>query len=261
MRIPLKAWYFRSTIDLKKVRERFPEYQARHHDPLLVELGNGNWFLVTNFGGLVFWPFDETLARMVTTRIQETLDDPFLAKEVEDRLVVETDKDQQKVLFNEVWLPGTPTVDMIKIIAMLLSQSVALEYLEHEVDSAMSRLLPFLQQLREHGRLRMSNRKILQNIGFAAETRHAVLANLTLFDKPEATWESEHIEQLYLQLYDLFDLPERQEAIDRKLTFLADTTSNIFDFLSARKSQYLEWVVIILIALEIVGFALYEMVR
>jgi required for meiotic nuclear division protein 1 len=261
MRIPLKAWYFRSTIDLKKVREKFPEFTVLHRDPLILEIGKDSWVLVTKFGGVVFWPFDEETAKKISQRIQETLEDPFLVKEVEDRLVVETEKGQQKVLFNEVWLASTPTVDQIRIVTMLLAQSVALEYLEIEVDSALRRFVPYLRALQEKGRANISSRKILQHIGFAGQTRYAVLANLTLFDKPDVTWESESIEQLYLQIYDLFDLPERQEATDRKLAFLADNTSHMYELLSTRKLLWLEWAVVILIAAEILAFALYEMLK
>ena len=259
MRVSLRAWYFRSTIDLKKVREILAEYPARGQDPLILEVGEGRYLVVTNFGGLVLWPFDEALARAVASRIQETLEDPFLVEEVEDRLAVETGKGQARVLFNEVWLPEAPTLDQIRILSVTLAQSVALEYLEREVDTALQHFLPYLQQLRLEGRVRISTRRILKNIGFLGQTRHAVLANLTLFDKPDATWESEGLEQLYKALFDMFDLPERQDAIERKLQFLADSTNNLYDYISTRKSLRLEWVVVILIAAEIVGFVIYEM--
>jgi len=261
MRVSLRAWYFSSTVDLKKVRERFMEFPVLHADPLIIDLAQGRRVIITNFGAVVFWPFDEALARLVVGRIRETLDDPTLVEEVEDRLQVDVSHEQQKVLFNEVWLPGEPSLDQVRIIANLLAQSVALEYLEREVDAALQRFLPYLRELHENGRVRISTRKILRMIGFLGQTRHAVLANLTLFDKPDATWESESLEQLYKSLFDMFDLPERQEAIERKLQFLADSTSNLFDFLSTRNSLRLEWVVVILIAMELVAFVLYEVWR
>lgn len=261
MRASLRAWYFHSTVGLKKIRELFPEFKLINADPLVLEREPGKWVVITDFGGLVFWPFEEGVARMVAERIKGTLQDQSLVEEVEDRLLVEDEKEQQQVLFNEVRLSGSTTPDQVRIIANLLAQSVALEYQELEVAGAVDRFLPYLRDLHEHGRVRISSRKILRIIGFMGRTRYEVLANLTLFDKPDATWESEKLEQLYKALFDMFDLPERQEAIDRKLQFLADNTSNLFDLLSTRKSHRLEWIVIALIAVETAVFLLYEMLR
>ncbi len=261
MRIPFKAWYFVSTIDEKKVREKFADFTFESNDPLTLKIGEQTRVLISGFGAVVFWPFDESAARMVAERIRQTLSNPALVEEVEDRLVVETNKGEEKILFNEIWLASEPTGLQMKIIAMLLAQSVALDYLENEADSALERFSVYLDDLRKTGRIRIRPRSILKAIGFAMRTRHEVLANLALFDKPSETWESESLEKMYKGLHDFFDLPERQLSLSTKLDFLAENTTLLFEFLSSRKSQNLEWIVIILIAIELAGFVIYEMLR
>jgi uncharacterized Rmd1/YagE family protein len=260
-KIFLRAWYFRSTVDLRRVREKLKDFTLVHKDPLILQVQPGHWVVITRFGSVVFWPFEETLARRIAGLIQETLEDTYIVEEVEDRLLVEVGRDQQKVLFNEVWLPKLPTLEQVRVISNLLAQSVALEYLEKEVAAALQRFLPYLRELHAAGRVRISSREILRVIGFLGETRHAVLANLTLFDKPDVTWESEQLEQLYLSLFDMFDLPERHEAIEKKLQFLSDATSNLYVFLNTRKAHRLEWIVIILIAVELLAMVFYEIFK
>ena len=46
-----------------------------------------------------------------------------------------------------------------------------------------------------------------------------------------------------------------------KLDFISENTRMLFEVLSSRKSHYLEWIVIILIALEIVGIGAFELVK
>lgn len=261
MRIPFKAWYFHSTVDEKKVREKFADFMFESTDPLVLKVGETTRVLITSFGAMVFYPFDENVARLVADRVRATLHDTSLVEEVEDRLVVETDKGEEKILFNEVWLAGEGTPLQLRIIGLLLAQSVALDYLENEADTSLARFAGTLADLRELGRVRLRPRRVLQLIGFAMQTRHEALANLALFDKPPETWESESLARLYSGLHDFFDLPERQLSLSTKLSFLAENTSLLFEFLSTKKSQDLDWIIIILIAVELVGFVAYEFFR
>jgi uncharacterized Rmd1/YagE family protein len=143
---------------------------------------------------------------------------------------------------------------------MLLAQSVALDHLERETDSALKGFTQYLEDLRERGRIRMSARKILKNIGFAMQIRFMVLSNVALFDKPAETWDSESIENLYQSLIDFFDITERQEVLSTKLDFISENTRIVFEVLSSQKSHYLEWIVIYLIGIEIIGLGLYELI-
>ncbi len=262
MRVPFKAWYFRSTIDEELVRQKFQEYIIEFLDPLVIKIDEHHRVMVTSFGAVVFYSFDEEIAKLVSTRITETLSDPFVVKEVEDRLIVETGKPEERFLHNEVWLKdGDSAATQMRIIAMLLAQSVALDHLEREADNALRGFTVYLDDLRERGRIRMSARNILKNIGFAMQTRFMVLTNVALFDKPAETWDSESIEDLYQGMQDFFDIAERQEVLAAKLDFISENTRMLFEVLSSRKSHYLEWIVIVLIGVEIVGFGFYEVIR
>jgi len=261
MRVPFKAWYFRSIVDEKAVRAKFSEFTIEFEDPLVIKISDTNRVMITSFGAVVFFPYDEGLAKLVAARIAETLEDSYVVKEVEDRLTVETGREEIRFSHNEVWLPGQVTPVQMRVTAMLLAQSVALDYLEHEADGALRTFEPCLVDLRDSGRIRMRGRAILKSIGFAMQTRFTVLKNLALFDKPAETWESEQLEDLYQGLQDFFDIAERQEVLGTKLDFISENTRMLFEVLSSRKSHYLEWIVIILIALEIVGIGVVELFK
>ncbi len=260
MRIPLKAWYFHSTIDLKKVLARFPGSQI-FDDTLLIRFGTEHQVCLTSFGGLVFWNFDKQVARKLVHEITLIVPDARLIEEVEDRLTVETHRENLEILFDQILLDGSADPEVLCVISHLLAQSVALDYLELEVDKTLDEFGSYLKEIRERGQVRLPTRRILKSTGFAMGTRYAVLNKLALFDKPEATWESEKLETLYSSLYEFFELEDRQETISVKLDFLADNTSFLFDFLSTRKSLRLEWAIVVLITFEIIFFILYEIMR
>ena len=259
MRIPLRAWYFTSTIDEKKIREVFKDHTFESQDPIVIRFDGDKRALITSYGAVVFWPYDEKIARDVTSKIAATLSDPRMVEEVADRLVVEARAETHEVSYNEIRLAGEPSFDQMRIIALLLAQSVSLEHLEIEADAGLERFSGFLDALREKGRLRVSERRVLKNVGFAMHTRHSVLANLSLFDKPPETWDDEALARLHNELTHFFDLPERHQNLTTRLDFLAENTSLLFEVLSTRKSHNLEWIIIILIAIEIVFFVYLEM--
>lgn len=262
MRLSCKAWYFKSTINEEEVCKKFQDYTIEFLDPLIVKIDATHRVMITSFGAVVFYPYNESLASMVASKITETLTDPSVVKEVEDRLTVEIGAAEDRFLYNEVWLKDSDsTPARMRIIAMLLAQSVALDYLERETDSAMAGFNQYLDDLRNNGRIRLSGRKILKSIGFAMQTRFNVLNNVALFDKPAETWEYESIANLYQEVFDMFDIPERQEVLSTKLDFISENTRMLFEVLSSRKSHYLEWIVIFLIGIEIVAFGAYEILK
>jgi len=260
MRVPLRAWLFKSTIDLKQVQALCPDHYTCG-EALLISLDPQHHVCVTSFGGLVFWPFEEQRARELAERIKPAVGRAELQQEVEDRLVVVTDKGETRVLFNEVWLADEPTPDHIGVIAFLLAQSVALESMELQVDAALDRFEAHVRDVAERGRVRLSTRRVLKNVGFAMQTRQAVLNDLALLDKPDITWEQEELEQLHHALHENFELEERLRTVSRKLDFLADNTSVLLEVLSTRKFLRLEWAIVILIALEIMLFGVSELLR
>jgi required for meiotic nuclear division protein 1 len=261
MHISFKAWYFRSTIDEEVVEEKFKEFIVEFLDPLVIKIDETHRVMITSFGAVVFYSFDEQIAGLVSSRIIETLKDPYVVKEVEDRLTVEIGVKEDSFEYDEVKLKHSDAMPTrLRIIAMLLAQSVALDHLERETDNAMHGFNQYLDDLCKRGKIGMPARKILKNIGFAMQIRYMVLSNMALFDKPAETWESESIANLYQEMFDLFDIPERQEVLSTKLDFINDNTRMLFDVLTSRKSHYLEWIVIFLIGLELVAFGAFELI-
>jgi uncharacterized Rmd1/YagE family protein len=73
-----------------------------------------------------------------------------------------------------------------------------------------------------------------------------------LLNDPEKTWEKEDLYRLYLALWELFDIDERIEAIEKKLALSTEVSELLLDIANARRSEFLEWIIIALIAVEIV---------
>jgi required for meiotic nuclear division protein 1 len=257
-RVVVRAVYFEGQLDTKTFRADHRHYPVLFADPLVIEPQRGAYVVLTKFGALVFWNCPEPLQSELLKEVTAARGAKLGAEKIEDTLDVFVGQNENTVTFNEVGLREL-TLDKLKIISLALAQSVALDHIEHEVAAALGKFDPVVAELRDEGRLRLKEKEVLKAVGFAQGVRSAVLANLTLFDKPPETWESEILERLDGQLYDFFDLEERLSAINQKMSYFSEMNATLMNLLNHRKSVRLEWIVIILIALEVVIFIWFEL--
>lgn len=255
--IDVRAYYFEGQIDTKAFRATHLDYRVLVADPLVLEPARGSFVAVTKFGGVVLWNCAPDVSRELVRAVEEGCGAGHGEERLGDQLEVHVGQPENKVTFNEIWLREL-TLDKLTIISLALAQSVALDSIEREVAEALKLFAPVVVGLRGGGRLTLGEREVLQAVGFALEVRQQVLANLTLFDKPPETWESEALERLDNQLYDFFDLEERLAAIKEKGAYFADVNATLMNLLNHRKSVRLEWIVIILIFIEVVLFVIVE---
>jgi uncharacterized Rmd1/YagE family protein len=73
-------------------------------------------------------------------------------------------------------------------------------------------------------------------------------------------WDHPSLERLYARLEDEYELTERADALNRKLTVIAETANTLSDIIDTKRSFRLELIVVLLIAFEI-GLGIFEMSR
>jgi len=249
----LRATYLEGQIALKRFRSDFPQYTPLHIDPLIIEPEKGSYAAITKFGAVIFWNCSDKAREEILSELENLPDAQQRNPNVQDELAVHIGGEADQVTFSAIRLRDL-TVEKLKFISLALGQSVALERFEIELTEVLRQFEPVVGELRRSGGLLLSKKAVLMHVGFAMQVRSAILANLTLFDAPPEAWESEALAHLDSQLYDYFDLDERLAAINQKVAYLTDANSILTTMLNTQKSERLEWIVIILIAIEIVIF-------
>ncbi len=246
----LVADYYAGRIDPKAFRARHPDDPALSANPLVLEPQQGAWVYVEKFGAVVYWACPDALMEALDRDLRELEGVGERVERTRDELKVTVGAEVDRVGFNDVALREL-RLDTLKIVSLALAQSVALEHFELAVQAALQRFHPVVANLREHGRLSVSRREALRIVGFAMDVRAELLDNLTLFDDPPETWESEALAHLDSALFNHFDLEERTGAIQQKLAYLADAGARLVDLLATRRAHLLEWIIILLILFEI----------
>ncbi|MET4323569.1 putative Rmd1/YagE family protein [Bradyrhizobium sp. RT5a] len=114
-------------------------------------------------------------------------------------------------------------------------------------------------ELAEGGRTARGRTGILQVIGNALLVQQRVAGRVAIAEKPDALWEKPELERLYSRLKDEYELKERLETLDRKLSAISGTANALTDIVDPRRSLRLEWIIVVLIVME-VGIGCFQII-
>lgn len=147
----------------------------------------------------------------------------------------------------------------LDIICFVIAKSVALERIEEQVDLVLDEVEGLISLL-GLGRLRITDRRLAKLASSILNFKYKSIAHIMVLDKPEITWENLEADRLYAVMANLFELNQRYYEIKHKSETLLDITDVFTGLSHARRSARLEWIIILLIAIEIVIY-LVEILR
>lgn len=139
----------------------------------------------------------------------------------------------------------------LRVLATVLARSVALERVEASLETVLDQSEKRIEAL-EHGQLRGADANLARDAGAVLRLEHESIHYLGLPDKPEFTWSDPDADALYSQLARQFELRERFAAVRHRVEVLKDLNSTFANLAHAKRSARLEWIIILLIAFEIV---------
>jgi uncharacterized Rmd1/YagE family protein len=132
-----------------------------------------------------------------------------------------------------------------------IAQSVALEFYETLSDNLITSSKEYILELEKRGRLSISKINLLKYIGKVLNVKNSIVDNLYILDDPNLVWDNEDLNLLNRNLKANFDIIPRFKDLDYRLGIVEDNLKLFTDVLNVRESSRLEWIVIILIAIEI----------
>jgi uncharacterized Rmd1/YagE family protein len=154
------------------------------------------------------------------------------------------------VVTNEAIFLKNPTTLNLKIVSLAISQSVGLERYEKQLNSLFSQNRKVVESIHTFSIARRpSLMKFIQSL---ALIRHNMVGNLLLLDKPNILWDDAQAEALYNQMALILELYDRHEIALSKLSQIKEDVMLVMDLLNHKQSEFLEWIIIVLIGVEIV---------
>jgi uncharacterized Rmd1/YagE family protein len=145
------------------------------------------------------------------------------------------------------------------LLADALAKSAALSHQEMALARTLDGMEPVVARLREQGRLGFLSRGLMRAIGAALAARSRANARIQAGDKPDLLWEHPELDRLYQRLSDEFELPERCEALERKLVMVGEIMQTLLSLIQGQRSLMLEIAVAAFIFIEVIA-TLYGLV-
>ncbi len=152
--------------------------------------------------------------------------------------------------------PGGPiyikagSLERLLLIADALAKSVVLAHDEREVAAGFD-IEPFARALAASGRVPGGHVAILKRIGKALLVRQHVSGYVAIAEKPDVLWDRPDLERLYARLEDEYELKERVDILNRKLSVIAENAKVMSDIIDTRRSLRLEFIIVLLIVSEV----------
>ncbi len=166
------------------------------------------------------------------------------------RLIIDGSAEEVDVTNEEITVPAAEAF-YPEVIAVALAKSTALERVEDEISKLFDDVETFINQLKK-GSLNISDERLAVLSGRILSYRYSSISYIMILDRPNIVWRNAEAASVYGDLERMFELPDRYEKINHKSETLLDITQVFADLYHSKRGTRLEWLVIALIAAEIV---------
>ncbi|RVD85710.1 uncharacterized protein DFL_004021 [Arthrobotrys flagrans] len=158
----------------------------------------------------------------------------------------------QPRIYNDFITLSAGSSYMVKLsISHAIAQSVKISLYEDLVDNTIEDTKSIPQDVALTGKVRMSRRKIMMHIGDLFILRININLQGSVMDSPELMWAEPQLEPIYQAARSYLEINQRVSLLNQRLDVIGDLLQMLKEQLSHSQGERLEWVVIILIAVEI----------
>ncbi|KAJ8477812.1 hypothetical protein OPV22_021539 [Ensete ventricosum] len=271
--VPVRAFFLSTSIDLRSLQFQNsfdiipPASRATNYvilrfydvkcDPHVMELdianeSNCHYMVVFQYGSVVLFNVSEHEADGYLKIVEKHASGLLPEMRKDDYVVVE-------IPTLKTWMQGgldyimlkNLSIDGIRIIGSVLGQSIALDYYIGQVDGMVAEFTDINHEMKKIGTFTVKKEKLFQLVGKANSNLADVILKLGLFERSDIAWKSAKYAQIWEYLRDEYELTQRFGSLDYKLKFVEHNIHTFQDILQNRKSVYMECLIIVLIALEI----------
>lgn len=223
---------------------------VRYRDAYYLKSKQGFAFLF-EYGVLVCWDLAEDERQALCYQLGGVILDEIKRPLLESYTYQYADGGQVSIHNDHLILPSQ---DLMLHLALshAFAQSVKLDFFEEKAQLVIQENAYISKRLAQTGKVPLSRRDLAKLRGVLFDTSSDITLHFGLLDTPEFFWDYPEREQDYVLLAKYLDLLPRVEILNRKLS----TIHELLDMLAAEQhhkhSAFLEWIIIILIAVDII---------
>jgi required for meiotic nuclear division protein 1 len=248
----IKAFQLSELIQLKKFKKDFAQEPLYGNNfELFYKTKEGNFIYLLNFGVVIIAGMNEIEKSSLLKFLKDYLEDPIEVEFIDDFEVSDSESGNIEFDYDSIKIPEK-TDDAIRIIMLNIGQSVAMDYYESLSLEIFKNSQAITDELEKTGALTGKKKELMKFMGRTLNVKNSIIDNLYIFDAPDIVWENEYLEKIDKGMKRTFDLKMRYQDVDYKLKIVQDNIRLFSDLLQNRENTRLEWIVIILILIEVI---------
>lgn len=250
-RVKLSALFVASQLDIKGIKG-FLDIKplADSSSELFYSFSGGKYQYYFNFGVIVFAGYSEDEMKWAVKAVMAHQKNPVNNWLRDDHEIRYEDGATLAFEFDEVVIDKLD-VKVIRITMFNLAQSVALDHYHDVSDGLLNEVKGFANQLELTGKLKISRKNMMRFLGRALNTQNDIAENIYIFDAPDLVWDDEYLDKLHQGLMKHFDLRVRFSEVEYMLRIIEDNLTVFREIIHQRESSLLEYIIIILILVEV----------
>jgi uncharacterized Rmd1/YagE family protein len=231
---------------------------AAYRNALHVEWRQGDVF-VFDYGVLVFWrlavgereAFLAKVAPFAKSALKNTLDDEF---------TFETGSEKSFIKNDHIHLQDDEILTRLAV-SHGIAQSTKLAQFENRIQQTINDTVYIPENIARTGSAQLSGKELSRLRGRLYITKSDVMLNYDLLDVPDFFWEYPELDSLYSIVADYLEIRQRVDVLSKKLETIHELFDMMADEQKHRHSSMLEWIIIWLIAIEIVIFLVHDIFK
>jgi uncharacterized Rmd1/YagE family protein len=227
--IRIIAYQVAENTNIKKFKTEYTGSLINSNSYELFYKYNHGYVFILNYGVVVFANVDDVQRSAFITILSE-----YCINHLENRLQEDFTIEKKQTLQPE-----------------FSYNSLALDFYQEATQQLFDDSVNLTNQLESFGRLKISKQKLLKFIGKTLNTKNRIIDNLYIFDTPLVVWEDEFLGKVNDGLTKTFDISIRFKEVEYMLKRVESNLSVFVELTNAKESKRLEWIVIILIFIEI----------
>ncbi|MGB5397907.1 MAG: RMD1 family protein [Gammaproteobacteria bacterium] len=230
------------------------EHGVRYRDAVLISLAGGEAW-VFDYGVVVFWAVDENERQALLHRLR--VDDIPVDNDSQEHFHFATDGNEMRINQDKITLSEDDLLTRLAV-SHALAQSLKLNEYESHAQVTIQNYSGLPRALAETGKIALSRHEIAKIRGRLFSTKSDIILHYGLLDTPEFFWEYPEHEATYNIVARYLEIHQRVDLLSKKLETIHELFEMLADERKHQHSSFLEWIIIILIAIEIIMFGAQE---
>ena len=251
--IRIVSYQIADNINIKKFKSEYQgELVSSSSFELFYKYKSDCYFYLLSYGVVVFCDVDSIDQNNLISIIKKFGEQNFDIRHKEDFIIEKSNIESPSFSYNSLSVPEI-TADLIRIVMLHVGQSTVLDYYQEKSQNLVDQIQRLTGELENFGKLKTSKKNLLKIIGKTLSTQSKIIDDLYILDAPPETWDNELLGKVNDGLAKLFDINLRFREVEYMLKNVQSNLAVFIELINTRQTHFLEWVVIILIFIEVIN--------